>query len=212
MKTHLLKTPGFVNPFWVNGVRCGDHAAVVNQDGTVTLRGETLEVLGGALLPGTAVRVWLNREGFFVCASVSELEQSKQAKIAADAAAAEVLRQKRQALRLAAEQFNARLDLPVAWDVGIKDVLSGLSDRSWGDGSNKATVYHIRLLEPLRAARLVRAEGDFLCTARRGTNGKLWAASKPVRIDDGQGVSYPPAVTCKKCLALASRWASRRSD
>jgi hypothetical protein len=94
----------------------------------------------------------------------------------------------------------------VAWDVGIKDVLSGLSETSWGDGRSAATVEHVYLLEPLTAGRLVRQAGDFLCTAAAGTNGKRWSSKVIERAHDGDGQPYRPRPTCKACLALAKRW------
>lgn len=100
------------------------------------------------------------------------------------------------------------------WDVGIKDVLSGLSQTSFGDGRNRATVEHIYLLEPLQAGRLARKAGDFLCTAASGSNGKRWSSKVIERSHDGDGLPYQPKVSCRACLAAAERWiaAGRRAE
>lgn len=211
MKTYHVAGPDLLEPFWFNKVRNGQHAAVVAEDGTVTLEGVALRVRDEAPAPGTAVQVWLNGSGFFVCATLEEIEREAQARRNAEAAEAERRRQKLNAMRADAEAFNARIALPVKWDVGIKDVLSGLSENSWGDGRSKATVEHIYLLEPLEAGRLTRKEGDFLCTSASGTNGKRWSSKIVERCHDGEGTPYQPKVTCKACLALAQRWMKESS-
>ncbi len=93
----------------------------------------------------------------------------------------------------------------VRWQVGQKDVLRGLSARSWGDGRSKATVNHIHLLEPLEKGRLVRTAGDFLFTAAQGSNGRRWSSVEATALD-GDGGNYQPKVTCSKCLSLARHW------
>jgi len=206
MKTYPVSGPGLLEPVWFNKVRHGQHAAVVAEDGSVTLEGVALRLRDEAPAPGTAVQVWLNGSGFFVCATLDEIEREARARRDAEAAGAERQRQLRNAMRADAEAFNARIALPVKWDVGIKDVLSGLRENSWGDGRSKATVEHIYLLEPLDAGRLTRKEGDFLCTPASGTNGKRWSSKIVERCHDGEGTAYQPRVTCKACLALATRW------
>jgi hypothetical protein len=205
LKTYPVAGPDLLEPFWFNKVRHGQHAAVVGPDRTITLEGVPLRLRAEAPDPGTAVRVWLNGSGFFVCATLDEIEREALVRRDAEAADAERNRQRLNALRAEAEAFNARLALPVQWDVGIKDVLSGLTENSWGDGRNKATVEHIYLLEPLQDGRLTRAKGDFLCTSSSGTNGMRYS-SVIERSHDGEGKTYQPKVTCKACLALAARW------
>lgn len=41
--------------------------------------------------------------------------------------------------------------LPFKYDIAIKPVLSGLSENSWGDGTNRRTVEHIILLEDFQS-------------------------------------------------------------
>ena len=206
MKTYPVASPALLEPAWFNKVRHGQHAAVVTEAGTVTLEAVSLRLRGEAPPPGTAVRVWLNGSGFFVCATLDEIKREAQARHDAEAAKAEERRQKLNTMRADAEAFNARIALPVKWDVGIKDFLTGLSETSWGDGRSKATVEHIYLLEPLEAGRLTRKEGDFLCTSASGSNGKRWSSKIIERCQDGEGTAYRPKVTCKACLALAQRW------
>lgn len=104
-----------------------------------------------------------------------------------------------------ARAFNAGITLPVQWDVGIKDVLSGLSEGSLGDGRSKATVGHIYLLKDFEAGRFKRHKGDFFCTSTSGSNGKRWSTTVE-QAYDGASAPYQPKVTCKAHLRLAARW------
>jgi len=204
--THQLEGPPFLDPFWFNRMRQGQHAAVVSPGGVVSVEGVPLRLRGDVPAPGEAVHVWITSSGYFVCATLDEIERDAQVQRDAQAKEAQRRRERLNALRADAEAFNAKIALPVRWDVGIKDVLSGLSERSWGDGRSKATVEHIYLLEPLLDGRLSRLAGDFLCTAAAGTNGKRWSTKVVERCHDGEGTPYQPKVTCKACLALAQRW------
>ncbi|WP_240533965.1 hypothetical protein [Aeromonas veronii] len=78
------------------------------------------------------MQVWLNAAGFFVCATEAEIEQAAEERRAKRAAEDAQRRARLDALRDEARTFNAGITLPVQWDVGIKDVLSGLSEGSWG--------------------------------------------------------------------------------
>lgn len=206
LQTYALHGPTLLDPRWFNGVRYGQHAATVNPDGTLIVDGETLRFGEQVAPPGTAVKVWLNSAGFFVCATDLALHEQELAQ--EEAAQAEKVARDRalDALRADAEAFNARLKLPVRWDVGIKDVLSGLSETSMGHGRSKATVEHIYLLEPLKNGRLVRQAGDLLCTSGSGSNGKRWSDKIVERLHDSCGTPFAPKVSCKSCLSLANRW------
>lgn len=206
MSTHPLSGPDLLNPHWFNRVRQGQHPAIVSADATVMVEGVALRLRGERLPAGTAVRVWLNAAGFFVCATEAEIERAaeeRRAKLAAEDAQA---RARLDALRDEALAFNAKISLPVQWDVGIKDVLSGLSESSWGDGRSKATVHHIYLLEAFDAGRFKRRKGDFLCTSASRSNGRRWSAAVVERAHDRFNAPYQSKVTCKACLRLAARW------
>lgn len=212
MTTYPLAGPALIEPFWFGKVRHGEHQAIVSGDGsTVTVEGVGLSFRAARPAPGSPVKVWLNTQGFFVCATEADLDAEATARCAAQEAAALARRERLNTLRAEAEAFNARLHLPIKWDVGIKDTLSGLSEASWGDGRGKATVEHIYLVEPLVAGRLVRRAGDLLCTSAAGTNGKRWSSKVVERACDGEGNLYRPKVTCQACLALAQRWVENKS-
>lgn len=211
MKTFRLSGPRFLHPMWFNRVRYGQHTALIGENGLVTLDGEQLTICGDSPLPGSTIHVWLNMEGFFVGATAEELQRVADERRATEDAEKERQRTNRNAMRAEAEAFNATICLPVKWDVGIKDVLSGLTENSFGNGRNKATVEHIYLLEPLAQGRITRSKGDFLCTASGGSNGKRWSSVIVEHCFDGEGKAYQPKVTCKRCLDLAKRWMNGRA-
>lgn len=204
-------TPNPIDPFWLRRMRSGQHSATIAAAGAVTVEGVTLQLRDTGLAMGTAVRVWLDASGHFVCATVADIEreaEDRRAKAAADDAQR---RARADASRDEALAANAEIALPVRWDVGVKDVLSGLSANSWGDGRSKATVEHIYLLEAFEEGRIKRREGDFLCTTASGSNGKRWSATVE-RWRDGAGLLYAPKVTCRACLRLVARWMGQRAN
>lgn len=206
MKTFELRLTALLDPTWFNSVKSGQHAAAVDDAGNVLLNGVPLRFAGERLPNRTAVAAWLASHGQFVCATAAAVAEDLVQKQREAEERARLERERRNALRTEDEAFNGRIHLPCLWDVGIKDVLSGLSETSWGDGRNKSTVNHVLLLETLGVGRLRRAPGDFLCTAASGTNGKRWSGKAAERGVDGEGNLYRPRVTCKSCLALAARW------
>lgn len=201
LTTFRLASPLDLNPLWLNRFRYGHHDGVVDDAGAVALGGLSLDFQNqsDALPSGTRVKVWLTNH--FVCADVREIERAEQTrkeKLAQAAAEAGVA----QAHRLAEDlNFNNSLALPVKWQSGIKDVLSGLSEKSMGDGRNRATVNHILLLEDLHVGRLHRVAGDFLCTSNAQSNGKNWS---------GQPGEPSGRITCARCLELAKKWRDGR--
>lgn len=206
MHAHRLIHPGFIDPFWLASMRRDSKDAVVRADHSVFLDGVALRFSGEPLPPGEIVRVWLAGDGHLCCETMQAfMERQRLQRMAADEQARRV-REARNRMREQAENFNGSIQLPVRWDTGIKDVLSGLGEASWGDGRNKATVGHIYLLEPLRAGRLERKQGDLLCTSAGGSNGKRWSSKVVDRAYDGDGKPFQPQITCKACLALAGRW------
>lgn len=97
-----------------------------------------------------------------------------------------------------ARAFNASLCVPVRWQPNYKIVLSGLSARGAGNGQNRATVYHIQLLEDLDDSRLHRKASELLCSTNTGSYGM------PKSDEERTGTTYQ--VTCQTCLRMAQRW------
>ncbi|WP_454727739.1 MULTISPECIES: hypothetical protein [Cupriavidus] len=193
----------FIDPLWFTSTRGRTFDAVVASNGALQVEGETLRFAEQTLPPGTAVRITVAR--WITCVTHADWARATAAREAARAAQAAAEQAHLDALRADAETFNARLQLPVKWTSAIKDVLSGLSATSWGDGRNRATANHILLLEDLQAGNLRRHAADFLCTAASASNGRRYSSPEREQ-SDGEGRSFAPKITCKRCLELAKRW------
>jgi hypothetical protein len=198
----LLQAPRFVDPraFYLSWPRAGS----VLEDGTgVTVEGLADQVfrLPAPLAPGARLQVTLSR-WFWACpeGDVATFKARREAERKAVTEAAEAERKAHwRRAREEAKAFNATLRVPVRWTSGYEAVLSGLTERSSGDGQFKRTVYHIVLLEPLAEGRLRRGAGDYLC----GYRGKRWIDALDRR--DGEA----DRITCRACLRIATRMGAR---
>ena len=205
MNTHRLIFDGMLDPFWFNAQRGKTHNGVVEPTGFVRLAAMTLRLKDPNALPaGTQVKIWLDRD--FQCAAAEEITREAAHRAETEALEAEEHRLRMNRERAAAETFNGAIHLPVRWIPGMKDVLSGLSEQSNGDGCNRATVQHILLLEDLHDGRLRRRAGSFLCTSAGGSDGLRYSGQPEAMHVDGEGRLYPAKITCQACLQCASRW------
>lgn len=210
MASYLCSTMGMhIDPTWLQRYKHGQHPCVIklaNGLPYIELGKETLRVKDCPLPAGTKVVAYLSASGFFYCESESDIqareEQERQAQLQKQRLRSEQDLKE----RLQAQQFNARIQLPVQWCAGHKSVLSGLSERSLGNGRNKASVEHILLKEDLNAGRLQRKAGSFLCTTASGSNGQRYGTPESSLIYDEHGPAYPPKITCTSCLKAAARW------
>lgn len=185
----------------------GLHEGIVESEGIILLEGEhrlnfdTNEV---KILIGAKVLVKLDRWFWFM--SKDEHEVLQRQKVAARAKQEEEYRQKTIARRLEAEEFNSEYNLPFEWEIGIKAVRTGLTERSMGNGVYSKTVYHVLLKSSLNDGRMKRSKGEFLCTPHGGSNGLFSELISPEYFQDADGVQYKPKITCKSCLKIAERW------
>lgn len=197
----------FLDPRWLGKVSSGFFESEVTDSFQVRLEGGLLNLPRDEkrLLPGTKVRVWMER--FFVCEPIDEYEARMRKAQEQERIEAENHKTFLNQLKVEATEFNESLNIPFKWQTGFKDVLSGLSEHSFGDGRNKATVGHIKLLEDYREGRLSRKKGEFLCTMNTG---KQWSGDSHLQAVDVGGEMYNPKVTCKACLKSAQRWAKTK--
>lgn len=171
---------------------------VVAPDGCVHVHGVDLAFAkaSGTFEPGTHVKVWIDFH--MLCAESVEVEAQERSR---KALAEQKAQEHRAALSRRDEEdklFNQALGVPVAWTVGLKDVLSGLSENSDGSGRNRASVNHILLIADLADGRIERKAGDFLCATGSQPNAKNWSDQR----EETRG-----RVTCARCLSLSKRWA-----
>lgn len=193
MKEIVRVSEPYINPHWLNSFR---PVRAFKHNNQVVIDGVALAFIADSSIPdGVEVEIYLGSRDFYAEA-VSDIEArrsayKKDAEEANARAKAEAVQRKNESAL-----FNNSLNIPVKWISGIKDVLSGLTEKSNGDGHNARTVYHVLLEEALSSGRLRRNAGDFLCTSNSGSNGKAWSNQKA----EGK------KVTCKACLSLAKKW------
>jgi hypothetical protein len=198
-----VKGPQFMNPRWFNTVVHRNFKTVV-ANGAVVVEGVTL-TLEEALPDGSAIRVYFTSSFYAVRESEIEAEEIRQKSLRD--AEVERRRQLWNDRRAEAEKFNATVNLPVPWHITQKEVLSGLSATSSGDGCYKNTVQHVELLADFTAGRIRRRKHDLLCTSASGDNGQNWSnGNRNIFYKDGDSNDYMPKPTCKKCLNLLERF------
>lgn len=208
MQTYILYTDSaFIDPRWLSNAG-GNHDLEVDPDGKVELNGQQLRFKDAPLPPGTKIRVWLNR--FFECAKLEDIQERDRQHQLHREADQQAYRDKQNRWRNEADAFNKTIKLPVKWGIGEKLVICGLTEKSWGDGRNKASVYHIVLHEDMTIGRLKRKKGDLLCTTDTGK----YSSYSDFKIEsstciDGNGESYQPKLTCKCCVKIIERINSR---
>lgn len=204
---HELTVPEFLDPRWFNQMRGGPQTGIVIDAQSVQAHGVTLRLSNPGevmLIPGQRAYIILSRN--FILETQDEHDERERRAKETEARRQEEYRTRLNRLREDAERFNATLHIPARWVPGMKDVLSGLSANSMGNGRNAATVEHIWLREALHDGKFHRECGDFLCTSAGGSNGKQWSAQTESVVFDGEGRRYQPKVTCKVCLKIAKRW------
>jgi hypothetical protein len=212
---HQLQTPTFIHPLIFNALYGSMKEGVAIDVDKVTVLGETYTTAAPseiALCTDQIVYVWLGRYFFYFCTADEKTDIEKKA-----AQQAEIEKQqdidRRNAVRAAADTYYQQYDLPFTFEACIKDVLSGLSASSNGDGCKTNTVIHIRLNEDINIGRLNRRKGDFLCTtAQSGTNGQNYADQISDECWDGDGNKYTPAITCKQCMKLMEKYKKKDID
>lgn len=208
MKIYQVDGPAFVDPHWFAAVRVGRHASVARAGGGLDLLGVPLHGRGAAPAHGTEVLVWLDAAGYFVYATVAELDQADQHRGEQWAEEERQRRARLDAMRHAAEGFNGRFHLPVNWDVAIAGSSPRPKQHAWTEDPSEAPVAHIYLLQDLREDCMVRERGELLCGAGSAFNGERPSGAVVLRAHDGQGVPYRPKLNCKACIATARRWVS----
>jgi len=200
---HRLSVRGLIDPFWMRRINGREIETQWVEPGVIEVEGVKLAFDTAEIdLPvGTPVLVRATNNFHF-----TPLAEHKQMQKAAQ----EQRRQQEKAYkarmnqcREESEAFNSRIHLPVAWVTAIKPVISGLTEKSVGDGAFSRTVVHIKLKENLSDGRLKREAGDFLCSTDRGrfadlANEEYWL--------DSDGRRHMPKVTCKQCLKIAERY------
>ena len=176
----------------------------VVENGTVIIEGVTFAFIDETLDDGTEVVFWLGNWGY--CYKKSDLDEYKairERQLKQEEFERKKLSNKR---RKQANAFYEAYDVPFKFHINIKDVLSGLTENSMGNGTKKNTVYHVILDEDFTQGRLKRSSGEFLCSQPKiasnwgnGRGDQTWHT-------DSDGTEYVPQVNCKACLKILERF------
>ncbi|MBV8226126.1 MAG: hypothetical protein JO232_13160 [Verrucomicrobia bacterium] len=208
---YRLRIGAFIDPRWFARYARVHFDCSVDMNGAIALGSETLEPEEtGAFHPGERIIVFCDR--WFYGVRYSDTLSHQETLEREPAQRLEKEERSRELSMLEAKSFSRQICIPANWDIAIRDVLSGLTESSRGDGRNAKTVEHILLLGPLAAGRLKRDKGDLLCASNRKLNGKNWSGHRIERGVGPNGEEYRPTVTCKKCLQLARRWITGRAS
>lgn len=110
------------------------------------------------------------------------------------------------------EQKRKFENLPFSWYTGIKTVLCGLSQTSWGDGAKSNTVNHLVVNEDFTSGHLARSANSFLCSA--GGFGSVEESKKEYTVKVAGFVvdKVPHKITCKACLKRVQRFLNKNDE
>lgn len=92
--------------------------------------------------------------------------------------------------------FNKTLDIPVRWKSA--QTVSYRSGRGMYDYNNRASKYHVLLMEDFKAGRINKKKGKFLCSRAKITDPSTHQAINMNEMDIEQ--SKRNKVTCPECL------------
>lgn len=203
MEKYRLTLSGLIDPFWFNSVSSKRIEAIV-QDNAVTIEGKLLKLSysesQSSIPDGTAVICYLC--SYFTCSIKADIEEADKQRKVRKAQSEQEYSDRLNAYRDESIAFNNSLALPFSWRTGFKAVISGLTERSAGNGLNRASVIHIELTEDFKQGRLQRSKGDFLCSKDKG----MEYTDSEIHYVDGDNQSYQPKVTCKACLRRAEKY------
>ncbi len=209
-KTGLRKfrvTQHTISPFLVNS--SGTKEAVFKDNGFCVGNDRLFydsyadKALGDVILKENDAMVFFRERGYFYVSKKDDYENYLNKE-----ALSKGKRQERYALsceygateeKIENYEFWEQYSIPYKFSSEIKVVLSGLSERSSGNGCNKATVRHIVLLEDFTDGKLKRNSGQFLCSQPTGI---------VKHFDDREGALVEPQerITCRECLRKIKRY------
>lgn len=153
------------------------------------LNGETLEI---------GKQLFVQNGRFNMQASyVDEIKAYNEAK-------AERIKEKAEQKRIQKEkeikEFWNQYDIPFDFSVEVKEVLSGLSENSMGNGLKKNSKHHIFVKEDIEFGRLKRHANSYLCSPSKAYSGGDWSGTL------GNGRNGKHIITCKNCLTKIEKF------
>ena len=102
--------------------------------------------------------------------------------------------------------YGSRIGIDTAAHVGRIIKLSGLSEKSVGDGWSKGTVWHLVLDDSLSQGGLKREAGDLLCRPRSSLGRRTMGITGTSELGEVHDSTWHGrSVTCAQCLAIIAR-------
>jgi hypothetical protein len=192
----------FINPKALRDLcSLGEVDTVVMDNGKISIGQHTLRFVDESIEPGNEIIFKMNNWGIArIKSEVTEFNRLRDIRRKTEQEHAE---QSKLAAIERAKAFHDSLHFPVKYHVGMKEVLSGLSANSAGNGYKQNTVIHLILDQDFQGGRMKRRAGDFFCTQSKSRSGADWSGTKN---SPHSGLAPEPEVTCKKCLNLLSKF------
>lgn len=206
--TYSLRYPEFIDPFMMRSLE-RVHKCIIIQPDYIEIGNNRLFAVNPPLRVGEAVLLRIGR--MFV-----ELEYESDHQAWLQAAEREREAKQAEKARQAAERqqqqidlskaFYAHYDVPFRFTIEVKEVLSGLSANSNGDGQRRNTVKHLFVQDGFTKGRLKRNAGDYLCSPSQARSGGNWSNNlgRGSFALDEEGTQ--PIPTCKQCLTALERF------
>jgi hypothetical protein len=103
-------------------------------------------------------------------------------------------------------KFGNDIGIGASAHVGRIMKLSGLCEKSFGDGWSKGTVWHLVVDDKLCLGKLRRDAGDLLCRPRSSLGRRTMGITGTAETDELYDATWHgQAVTCPQCLAIMAR-------
>lgn len=203
---HKLTYPYMTDPMAMNSLRGGTWVDILDEKQITIGRSsftasEPLRVGERAFLFARSFHVELEYESDRN-AFINWQTQDREQKQAQEQEKQRLLTQKRIE---ESQQFYSQHQIPFSFSIEIKEVLSGLTEGSMGNGVKRNTVFHVFVTADFNEGRFHRKKDQYLCTDSDSKWGANWSGSlgRNLYLIEGKHNRIP---TCKQCLRILERF------
>lgn len=206
MKKHRLTTDAFYNK--VRHLGNPHKIEAIVKGGGLEIEGHRFKFIDeGHPVDGETVLFWMSNWGYAYVKS--EYDAYQKERIESLIREKEADRLKALERKQKADDFYKSLNFPVAYHVGVKEVLSGLSASSWGDGQKRNSAIHLILDEDFESGRLKRQKREFLCSQQKQVANWSGQNDSQLYAHHGRDLKWVPEITCKQCLKKLDKYIKR---
>ncbi len=199
MKIRMLLCAEHINPVFFRAVSDGKAIGTVFSPTEIAFQGQVLKPIDHKLILGERFKIGYSGNQWHI-EYLSDIDRHRRHEQAAKNVAEQEANAKADQEKSLA--FWAQYDIPIAFVVEIKEVLSGLQVNGNGCGMKRNTVTHIYCLSDFSDKRLVRSANTFLCSPVKARYGGDWTGT----LGEGLTVPYVPIISCKECLKKMEKW------